>query len=134
MASCLFPFLFILSNLLRNHNGQKTQENLRVCNRFLLFLKRNVFYKKRGFVTKHVNVVVICLLSLESLKKYKEIHSHFSKAIIFDILLFSILMNINKSSKRIQQWSSIRINPFQMFCQISVLKIDREIPAPEPRP
>ena len=73
----------------------------------LLFLKINVFLKKRRFVSDLVNTVVIRSLFLNSFKiskRYKDlfkIQRPFQEAIIFEILFF-ILMN-NKNYKRIYQ-------------------------------
>ena len=62
--------------------------------RFLLVLKINIFFvKKRGFLSDNVNMIVIRLLRLYSLKIIANIHRHFQEAIFFDIFLFSILIN-----------------------------------------
>ena len=52
-------------------------------------------------------------------KNFKKIQRHFQEVIIFDILLFSILINLTKESGNDH---IIRSRPLQIFCKVSVHK------------
>ena len=63
-------------------------------------LKINIFWTKQGLVSKHVIIVVIWLLSLDSLKIAKRYIYFFKNQSSVSAIMFSILMN-NKSYKEI---------------------------------
>ena len=68
---------------------------------------------------------MVCKRSLINIfrlvKNIQEIHRDFQEAIIFDLFLFSILMN-NKSYRGSSSDHIIRRSSLQMFHKISVLK------------
>ena len=92
-------------------------DSLRVCKRFLLISKIKIFRKKREFVSKHANIVILWSFSsgsLEILKRYLDI---FRKKFSLISFYFPFWGTINILWESIKD-HIIRKSPSKLFCKL----------------